>query len=340
MKQNLAVGIVGATGLVGETFCKLLEGSKFQIAELRPFASERSLGQTITFRGQQFPIQVLKVDCFKGLDVVFFSSGDEISQEWAPQAVAQGAIAIDNSAAFRMKEGVPLVVPEINFDHIENAKEPQIIANPNCSTIQLVMVLNALKDFGLQDVRVASYQSVSGAGKEGIEDLLGQTQDVLENKAPRAGKNFNPPIAFEVQPKIGSINSEGFCSEEVKIMNESKKILALPNLRVSAFTVRVPTLNGHGEAVWITFSKPTSLEVVKQRLASCSYISFLDGNSDKLFHNYKEVSGESNAFVSRLRQDPTFENSFMFWVVADNLYRGAASNGMLIAEKVFEKVLN
>ena len=323
MKQQLAVGIVGATGLVGETFCKLLENSKFQIGELRPFASERSLGQMIAFRGQQFAVQVLKENCFA-----------------APQAVEQGAIAIDNSAAFRMKEGVPLVVPEINFGHIHNAKEPQIIANPNCSTIQLVMVLNTLKDLGLQDVRVASYQSVSGAGKEGIEDLLGQTQDVLENKTPRVGKNFNPPIAFEAQPKIGSLNSAGFCSEEVKIMAESKKILSLPNLRVSAFTVRVPTLNGHGEAVWITFSKPTSLEEVKQRLANCSYISFLDGNSDKLFHSYKEVGGQSNAFVSRLRQDPSFENSFMLWVVADNLYRGAASNGMLIAEKVFEKMLN
>jgi len=340
MKKQLAVGIVGATGLVGETFCKLLEDTNFQIGELRPFASERSLGQKITFRGQPYPIQVLKEDGFKGLDVVFFSSGDEISHEWAPKAVEQGAIAIDNSAAFRMKEGVPLVVPEINFDHIENAKAPQIIANPNCSTIQLVMVLNALKDLGLHDVRVASYQSVSGAGKEGIEDLLGQTQDILENKTPRTGKNFNPPIAFEAQPKIGSLDNRGFCSEEIKIMNESKKILSLPDLRVSAFTVRVPTLNGHGEAVWITFSRPTSLENVRQRLANCPYISFLDGNQDKLFHSYKEVSGESNAFVSRLRQDPNFENSFMLWVVADNLYRGAASNGMLIAERVFEKVLN
>jgi aspartate-semialdehyde dehydrogenase len=339
MSQALSVGIVGATGLVGETFCRLLEKSTFAIKELRPFASERSLGQKIHFRDQEFAIQVLGENCFQGLDVVFFSSGDPISLEWAPRAVEQGAVAIDNSAAFRMDPNTALVVPEINFDHIQDPGAAQIIANPNCSTIQLVMVLNTLKDLGLSEVRVASYQSVSGAGREGIDDLIDQSQDVLAGKAPREGKNFNPPIAFEVQPKIGSLNESGFCSEEVKIMTETKKILSLPELKVSAFTARVPTMNGHGEAAWITFSQSTHLQDVESRLANCSYINYLPQNSETLFHSYKEVSGQSNAFVSRLRKDPSFPNTYMLWIVADNLYRGAASNGMLIAERVFQHKL-
>lgn len=340
MNHELAIGIVGATGLVGETFCRLLEKSSLPIKELRPFASERSQGQKLSFRNQKETLQVLGAQCFEGLDVVFFSSGDPISREWAPQAVAQGAIAIDNSAAFRMDPQIPLVVPEINFDHIEDPAKAQIIANPNCSTIQLVMVLNALKDQGLSHVRVASYQSVSGAGKEGIEDLHQQTEDVLQNKTPRPGKNFQRSIAFEAQPQIGSLNPEGFCSEETKIMNETKKILSLPDLPVSAFTVRIPTFNGHGEAVWVSFSKNTSLEAIEQNLGQCSYISYLPANEDKNFHSYAEVNGQTNAFVSRLRQDPSQANTFMMWVVADNLYRGAAANGLLIAEKIFANKLN
>lgn len=336
MSQQLAIGIVGATGLVGETFRDLLAKSNYQFKELRLFASEKSKGQAIQFRETTYKVQVLEEDCFQGLDVVFFSSGDPISKEWAPKAVSAGAIAIDNSAAFRMDASAPLVVPEINFDKIKDPTQPRIIANPNCSTIQLVMVLQALKEFAPTEVRVASYQSVSGAGKEGIEDLQLQSQDVLAGKAPRKGKNFNPPIAFECQPKIGGYDEQGFCSEEVKIMNESKKILELPSLKISAFTVRVPTQNGHGEAVWVTFDKATSFQDIESSLKECPFVRYLDNQGEKSFHSYKEVSGESDAFVSRLRKDPSFDNTFMFWVVADNLYRGAASNGMLIAERIFK----
>lgn len=338
MKKQLSVGIVGATGLVGETFRKLLEKSNYQFEELRLFASEKSLGQKIAFRQNEFAVQVLAPQCFKGLDVVFFSSGDPISKEWAPQAVLDGAIAIDNSAAFRMDPNTPLVVPEINFAHIDDPLKPRVIANPNCSTIQLVMVLHALRSLNPMEVRVASYQSVSGAGKEGIEDLLNQTEDVLEGKTPRTGLNFNPPIAFECQPKIGSLDDSGFCSEEIKIMKESQKILSRPDLRVSAFTVRVPTMNGHGEAVWITFEKDPSRSEIENTLRDTPYIRYLGNEQDKLFHSYKEVSGESDAFVSRLRKDPHFDRTWLLWVIADNLYRGAASNGLLIAERIFDKL--
>jgi aspartate-semialdehyde dehydrogenase len=192
MSRELSVGIVGATGLVGETFRDLLKDSKHQFKELRLFASERSKGKKIAFRDQEFECRVLEEGCFDGLDVVFFSSGDPISLEWAPKAAAQGAIAIDNSAAYRMDPNTPLVVPEINFDEMPEPTKPRVIANPNCSTIQLVMALNALKKFNPVACRVASYQSVSGAGKEGIADLLEQTEDELAGKEPREGRNFNP----------------------------------------------------------------------------------------------------------------------------------------------------
>ena len=320
MSRELAIGIVGATGLVGETFRNLLSKSKHLIKEIRPFASERSKGQDFEFRDQLFKVQVLADNCFEGLDIVFFSSGDPLSLEWAPKAVEQGAIVIDNSAAFRMSPDHPLVVPEVNFDAIKDPLSPQVIANPNCSTIQLVMVLNALKKFGLQSCRVASYQSVSGAGKAGIQDLLDQSQDVLAGKPPREGQNFNPSIAFECQPKIGSINDEGFCSEEVKIMAETKKILSMPDIKMSAFTVRV------------------SREEIETTLSECSYVQYMKDGGDAPFHSYDSVSGETDAFVSRLRKDPDFDNTWMFWVVADNLYRGAASNGMLIADQIIDRM--
>ena len=335
MSRELSVGIVGATGLVGETFRDLLKGSKHSFKELRLFASQKSEGLKINFRDKEFAVQVLKENCFQGLDVVFFSSGDPISKEWAPKAAAQGAIAIDNSAAFRMDPNTPLVVPEINFDDISEPTKPRVIANPNCSTIQLVMALNAIKKFKPTQVRVASYQSVSGAGKEGIADLLNQSEDVLAGKTPREGSNFNPPIAFECQPKIGSYNDSGFCSEEVKIMGETKKILNRPDLKISAFTVRVPTKNGHGEAVWVTFENSVTRQELEATLSECPYVQYLDSENGKSFHSYLEVTGKSDAFISRLRKDPDFENTWMMWVVADNLYRGAASNGLLIAEKIF-----
>ncbi|MCB0376905.1 MAG: aspartate-semialdehyde dehydrogenase [Bdellovibrionales bacterium] len=338
MSRSIAVGIVGATGLVGETFIQLLEKSEYNFTELRLFASEKSKGRSINFRDQSFACQVLENGCFKGLDVVFFSSGDDISKEWAPKAVEDGAIAIDNSAAYRMNPTTPLVVPEINFHHIASATTPQIIANPNCSTIQLVMALEALKEFGIEEVRVASYQSVSGAGKEGIEDLVNQSQQVLRGENLQPGKTFILPIAFDCQPKIGSFNDEGFCSEEIKIMQETKKILDLPGLKISAFTVRVPTMNAHGEACWVTLNRDVDRATIEKALQACDFISYLPHNSEKSFHSYREVQGETNAFVSRLRKDPGFENTWMMWVVADNLQRGAAANGLLIAQRIFDKL--
>ncbi len=328
--KSLRLGIVGATGMVGETFLALLEERKTPITELRLFASEQSLGKKIPWRGGEIPLQVLSQGCFKGLDVVFFSSGDPISKEWAPQAAKDGAYAIDNSAAFRMDPGTALVVPEINMEHI--GKGPQVIANPNCSTIQLVMALEPLKKFGLESVHVASYQSVSGAGKEGVMDLSAQAGEHLKSGKANPGKNFVRPIAFDCHPAIGGLDADGFCSEENKIVAETKKILSLPNLKVSAFTVRVPTFISHCEAVWVTLQKDcTRQEFIKAlKVPGIVVDESLDG-----FPSVHTVQGKDDTYVSKIRQSRDIPNTWLMWVVADNVRRGAASNGLFIAEKLF-----
>ncbi len=362
MTKHFSVGIVGATGLVGETFNKLLSDSTYSFKKLRFFASLKSKGQKIKFRTREYEVLNLHKNCFQGLDLVFFSSGDSISRQWAPQAVEQGSIVVDNSSAYRMDPESSLVVPEINFNKIRDPIKPGIIANPNCSTIQLVIVLNALKKFNPVEVRVASYQSVSGAGQDGVRDLHSQSRNILNGQEAGPGLSFNPPIAFECQPKIGSCDDQFFCSEELKIMRETKKILTMPDLKISAFTVRVPTFNGHGEALWLSFDKTTELGSIESVLNESPDICYLKqkivtkerGVSgtlpakktsepkgfeyNKSFHSYKEVEGSSKVFVSRLRKDMDFENIWMMWVVADNLYRGAASNGFFIAERIFDKL--
>lgn len=329
--KSLRLGIVGATGMVGETFLELLEERKTPITELRLFASEQSLGKKVPWRGQEIPLAVLTPGCFKGLDVVFFSSGDNISKEWAPQAAKDGAYAIDNSAAFRMDAGTALVVPEINMAHIKN-KSAQVIANPNCSTIQLVMALQPLKKFGLESVHVASYQSVSGAGKEAMMDLTMQTEQHIETGKALPGKNFIKPIAFDCQPAIGGIDADGFSSEENKIVAETKKILDLPQLKVSAFTVRVPTYISHCEAVWVTLKESCTREQFVSALKVPGVVvdDSLDG-----FPSVHTVKGKDDTYVSKIRQSRDFPNTWMMWVVADNIRRGAASNGLFIAEKLF-----
>jgi aspartate-semialdehyde dehydrogenase len=332
--KKINLGIVGATGLVGETFLKLLDEHQTPVGELRLFASEQSLGKKIPFRNTEMAVQVLAPHCFRGLDVVFFSSGDNISLEWAPKAVADGAFAIDNSAAFRMDPQTALVVPEINFHHIVNPSKPQVIANPNCSTIQMVLPLEALKPLELVSVRVASYQSVSGAGKEAIEDLRVQSQAILDGQTPQPGKNFIRPIGFDCHPIIGSLDEDGFCSEENKIVAETKKILSLPQLKVSAFTVRVPTLNSHAEAVWVETNKSATENEIYSLLKSFKGLSVIENKKD--FSSLSTVTNKDDVFVSRLKKVRDFANTWQMWVVADNIRRGAATNGLLIAQKLFQ----
>ena len=334
--SNLKVGVVGATGMVGQLFTQLLEERQFPIQNLKLFASERSAGQKVQCQNRSWVVEPLSENCFQGLDLVFFSSGEDISLEWAPLAVEQGAFAIDNSSAFRMSENHLLCVPEINGHELPNSKNPSLIANPNCSTIQLVMMLNALKKFSLTSIRVASYQAVSGAGVLGQQELLEQSQTQLTNSPTNhTPQCFQHPIAFNCIPQIGSFNGQGFSSEEMKIMQETRKILNLPHLYVSAFCVRVPVINAHSEAVWVSFEQELSQESLEEALQSAPGLKYISHNSKSTYPMQNQVSGQDDVFVGRLHQDLYDPKTWIMWVVGDNLRKGAALNGIQIAESIF-----
>lgn len=325
------VGVVGATGIVGDIFLELLEERGFPIGELRLFASEQSAGKEIKFKNKGIALQVLQEGCFDDLNLVFFSSGDDISLEWGPKAVAAGAFAVDNSAAFRMDSKTALVVPEINSQLLPNKDQPVLIANPNCSTIQLVVALNALKKFGLESVNVASYQAASGAGKAAISELKVQMRQALDDQ-PIEHKEFSAPLAMNCIPQIGSIKEDGFCTEEKKIILETKKILDLAKLMVSAQTVRIPTLVGHAEAVWVKLDQDVSREQIVAAFAEQDGLEFSDEN----YPMVADCKNKNPVFVGRLRKDIDQPNVWLFWVVADNLRKGAALNGIQIAERIFD----
>ena len=328
--RPLKIGLVGATGVVGETFINILDEYEQPIAEFRPFASQNSEGLKLELAGKAWTVQTLKPGCFEGLDMVFFSSGDDISKEWAPQAVQSGAFAIDNSNAFRMNADIKLVVPEVNGQLLNPQSKPQIIANPNCSTIQLVVALKPLMDqFGLEDVTVSTYQAVSGAGLPGYDELLSQTRQYQE--VDHQVKAFPKQILFNCIPQIGSFGDDGFCTEEIKIMNETQKILDSQELKVSAFTVRIPALNSHSESVWVTLKKEAKRSDVVNCLGQFEGIAVLD----KDYPTPLEVSGEEPVFVGRIHQDRFNSKRWLMWVVSDNLKKGAALNGLQIAEKIF-----
>lgn len=332
--QKLKVGVVGATGMVGKSFMETLEQRQFPVAELRPFASEASLGKSVRLQGKSSPIQILKPGCFDSLDLVFFSSGDDISKEWAPLAVKAGAYAVDNSATFRMDPSISLVVPEVNGDLLQE-RRAQIIANPNCSTIQLVVALNPLqKDFGISEIRVSSYQAVSGAGQAAYDELLAQIDSVRSGQVPKV-ENFVHQIAFNCVPQIGSFNDQGFTSEEVKIQKETKKILRNEKMHVSAFTVRVPVLNAHAETVWVTLEKEVSREQFLQSLKSQSGLVVQDSLNGPDYPMQLNVSGKDPVYVGRIHQDPENPRLWLMWVVSDNIRKGAALNGIQIAEQIF-----
>ncbi len=325
--SQFSVGIVGATGLVGTAFLGLLKKRRFPVKDLRLFASDKSVGQKFDFAGKKYSVMTLAENCFAGLDIVFFSSGDDISAKWAPQAARAGAIVIDNSAAFRMDVRTKLIVPEINGSLLE--RKTEIIANPNCSTIQLAMCLAPLdKHFGVSEVRVATYQSVSGAGRDAVEELQDGVLADMANEE-KENKVFPRDIAFNTIPQIGSFGADGFSSEETKIIKETKKILGRGDLKVSAFTVRVPTLNGHAEVAWITLKKKANKFEFTNALRDFSGVKVHDG-----FPTVKDQAGNEFVHVGRIHEDLDFENTWIMWIVCDNLLKGAALNGIQIAEKV------
>jgi aspartate-semialdehyde dehydrogenase len=325
----MKIGLIGSTGMVGGAFLELFEERNFPISELRPFASSKSAGQKITYKGQEFEIQELSDESIKGLDIVFVATGEDISEKWTPVISAQGTYVVDNSSAFRMDPNTPLVCPEVNGDLI--TKDQFVYANPNCSTIQLVVLLNALKNVaGMNSVTVSSYQAVSGAGKEALKELQDQSRDPQGVK-PEA---FPKQIAYNCIPQIGGFDQLGFTSEEQKIMRETKKILSLPNLKVSAQTVRVPVMNGHAESVWVDFEKEVSFQDIIKALENQEGLVF----TEKDYDTQIDVSGRDEVFVSRVRRDQDFTNRWIFWVVADNIRKGAATNAIQISEKILAKI--
>lgn len=329
-KIGVRIGIVGATGKVGQAFLSLMKERKTPVKELALFGSKKR-SKKIHFGKNKFSINTLKKGCFKNLDLVFFSAGEDVSKKWASEAIKSGAFVIDNSAAFRQSH--KLIVPEIN-GHLLQSKKAEIIANPNCSTIQLVMVLHPLnKKMKIDSVKVASYQSVSGYGIQAEEELLKQMRSYLKTKKVGKPSVFPHPIAFNTIPQIGSFNKKGLCTEEEKILRETRKILQTPYLKVSPFTVRVPSLNGHAEVSWVTFKK----KVQKRQILNClkNFKGVKVFEKDSLYPVVSQVDGKDPVYVGRIHPDPSDNKTWLFWIVSDNLRKGAALNSLQIAERLF-----
>lgn len=350
--QGYKVAVVGATGAVGKVLLKILEERKFPVAELVPFASQRSEGKPLRYAGRDFPCQVLKHGCFRGVDFAFFDASDAVSKEWVPQAAESGAWVVDNSATYRLDDDVLLLVPEVNGDLLKErlAKGPaalsprgRIFTGPNCSTVGMVMALKPIQArWGLKRVVVSTYQSVSGAGAAAVEELRNQTAEVLHGQ-PAKPSTFPHPIAFNCIPHIGGFKDFGYTSEEQKIVDESRKLLGLPALRVSATAVRVPTFQCHGESVNIECEKHFELSEVRRALEAHPGVVVIDEPGAKKYPlNVKSPNGvEGGAdrdavYVGRIRKDPSIENGLNLWVVSDNLRKGAALNAVQIAETLLQ----
>jgi len=317
---------------------KVLEERDFPVAELIPLASERSEGQTLTFRDRELVVKRLKPDSFNGVQIALFSPGATVSREFAPHAARAGAVVIDNSSAFRMEADCPLVVPEVNPKDVELAlKGRRIIANPNCSTIQLVVVLKPLHEAaGLKTVIVSTYQSVSGAGQKGVDELEQQTRAVF-NLGEITNEKFPHRIAFNVLPEIGKDSGNGYTDEEMKMVNETRKIMGLPNLLVSATCVRVPVFYCHSEAAHLFFDKPLSANTARELLRKSPGVKVLDDLAEHIYPMPLLGAGDDGTLVGRIRQDLTAPNALALFIVSDNLRKGAATNAVQIAELLANK---
>jgi aspartate-semialdehyde dehydrogenase len=328
--SGLIVAVVGATGAVGQTTLRILDERKFPIRDLRLFASERSVGKTVTFKGETIAVAKVDPESFRGVDVAFFSAGSAQAREYAPQAVKAGAVVVDKSSAFRMDPDVPLVVPEINARAAKAHRG--IVACPNCTTIVTVMPLKPLHEIGrLRRVVATSFQAVSGAGVNGVEELRSQTLAWArgETIAPR---HFVHPIAFNVIPHIDRFAADGYTGEELKLVNEVRKILELPDLAISPTTVRVPVFTAHSIAVNAETERPVSVEQAREAFAGFPGLSLCDDPSADRYPMPVTVEGQDDCFVGRIRRDLSHPSALNFWVVGDQLRKGAALNGVQIAE--------
>jgi aspartate-semialdehyde dehydrogenase len=333
-KGKYVVAVVGATGAVGNEMVATLEEREFPVERLRLFASERSEGKTLQFEGSETPVETLKEDSFKGIDIALFSAGAERSKIWAPVAAQSGCVVVDNSSQWRMDPGVPLVVPEVNSHDLKWHKG--IIANPNCSTIQMVVVLKPIHDVAkIRRVVVTTFQSVSGTGKKAMDELLQQTTDLLNFREVKC--NVYPhQIAFNCLPHIDKFLENGYTKEEMKMVNETKKIMGDDSIRVTATTVRVPVFRGHSESINIETEKKLSANEARGVLSSAPGIVVFDAPEKNVYPLAIEVAGKDETYVGRIREDESIQNGLNLWIVADNLRKGAALNAVQIAEKLSE----
>ncbi len=335
MTKTYSVAVVGATGAVGQEMLNTLAKRNFPVGQLRLLASARSVGRKLVFKGNEYPVEELKDNSFEGIEIALFSAGGGRSKQFAPCAVKAGAVVIDNTSAFRMDPDVPLVVPEVNPCDI--FKHKGIIANPNCSTIQMVQVLKPLHDYGIiRRVIVSTYQAVSGAGITAIEELKDETRAVLDNK-PYKRSVFPHQIAFNALPRIpqsGGIEDGWYTNEELKMIQETKKIMGDYSIGVSATCVRVPVFRGHSESVNVQTEKEISVEKARQLLAQTPNVVVQDDLENEVYPLASESAGKYETFVGRIRVDDTVKYALNLWVVSDNLLKGAALNAVQIAEQL------
>ena len=333
-KSEYSVAIVGATGLVGEAFLKVLEERNFPVGQIYPLASSRSAGKMVEFKGQHRRVQDLETFDFSKADIGLFSPGAEVSRVYAPQAVAAGCVVVDNTSEFRYQEDIPLVVPEVNPDAIALYQNRGIIANPNCSTIQLVVALKPIYDaVGIDRINVATYQSVSGAGREAVEELAEQSIQLLSGKGPVQPRVIGKQIAFNCVPQIDKFQDNGYTKEEMKMVWETQKILGDPNIRVNATAVRVPVFYGHSEAIHLeTRSKITAAQA-RELLSKAPGVQVMDDRQPGGYPTAAtEAANRDTVYVGRIREDLTIDKGLNLWVVADNVRKGAATNAVQIAE--------
>ncbi len=333
------VGVLGATGLVGTTILELLAQRDFPAAKVVPFASERSAGRTLDWGGEELQVRALSEETIQGLDLVLSSAGGAVSAEWSPRLVEAGAVVVDNTSYWRMHDDVPLVVAEVNPDALQG--HSGIVANPNCSTMQMVVALKPLYDeAGIERLVISTYQAVSGTGKAAIDELIAQSRAALENGDVAAASIYPHPIAFNALPQAGSFAAgDDHTDEERKLINETRKILGDPEIRVSATCVRVPVVTGHSEAVNVQTREPLSPERARELLAAAPGATVLDDPEAARYPMAIDAAGRDDVFVGRIRRDPGNERAIDLWIVSDNLRKGAATNAVQVAELLVERNL-
>lgn len=330
------VAIVGASGAVGQEFLRVLDEQNFPVDNLTLFGSSRSAGKSYTFRGKDYIVNELRdnPDDFKRIDIAFTSAGAGVSKRYASVITSHGALMIDNSSAFRMDADVPLVVPEVNGnDALDTPRN--IIANPNCTTIQMVVALKPINDLSpIKRVHVATYQAASGAGAAAMDELVNQYKEINDGKEPTVNK-FVHQLAYNVIPHIDVFQDNGYTKEEMKMFNETKKIMHAPSLDVSAMCVRVPVMRAHSEAIWVETERPVSVEEARQAFASAKGIVVIDNPSENRYPMPVDIAGKDPVYVGRIRHDLANECGLSFWVVGDQIKKGAALNAVQIAQYLY-----